>query len=1441
MDKTPAYFRARTSVLEAIRNVVRGRIVPDDNKEEVHRKEQSLVLLRNGVFPPGYHEEELIANYLRKNPRSNEPLSFTEKTSHNTWFSMHPEKVAGKEIITTSRNFPLTIEGSREDVQRIIQGKVKDMSRMRLKANAFKLKMYLQNIPAPDGDSDPDGLGELVRSEMNANIGLLRKALAESANEKEYAVTDKLSFEEVVRHYNKGITDDEIRAWVWYKRSIGTPMKGWEAYFLPDKGVVGETLYTLRQTIIKDNHFRDIGIAPEGILLGKPTRFSNEYDGKTYRIFTAINGDKQYVSEQDSRIEKTSVRTDPDALRDLVRKSVLFYNEGDLQPYPIYAYGNMYDRELQLEQDRKQIIAEYGEDVFLRQKEIVQKAKPDLLSIFHPDAAMRPKILAISGFANEFYIRELREETGVDLPESKEAFSLTEAFQYYLESLSKDQFRQSSSFEIWNYYILARKITDKDLNEEQRREVKANARNEGEELFSRFLHEALLFPDQEKLNIKWNRIYNGQSAIAYHRIPIGFECSARFRQFNLHFTPTQREGVAFMEAVGSGIIAYDVGVGKTMTAIIALAQAMYCGKASRPLIVVPNPTYGKWIREIIGYTDPKTGTVVPGVLSNTGIRVNEWYNLGTDILKGIRINRKIEAGTITIVTYEGFKKIGFSEKVMEQLFVELTNILYQSSQKTDRDKEIDYQKYREKIGVGLKGTEADIDTLGIDYLVIDEAHRCKNVFEGVKAGEDGKKRFGISGAVSETGIKAFFLCNYIQRTYGRNVMLLTATPFTNSPLEIYSMLSLVACDSMKKTGIYNLQEFFELFVLERTEFVVNYKEEIVPKDTVKSFNNRLLLQKLIYNHINYKTGEEAGVKRPCKINLPRINAVDNGHLRRLTPDQQILTYLAMTDRQRLNQNRITALARSATQGPLNMSAIFRALNYSLDNALSPFLYEGEPVDYAEFVSESPKIRYITECIRSVKEWHEQRGQPVSGQVVYMNRGKDYFYLIKEYLEKETGYKRQVRWNRVSVDEVEIITSEMSQSRKENIKEAFLEGVVKIIIGTSTIREGIDLQRKGTVIYNAYPDWNPTDIRQLEGRIWRQGNEFGYIRSVMPLVQDSMDVFVFQKLEEKTSRINDIWYRGDRGNVLDLESLDPEEVKFALVSDVEVIAGMKLKQIKADISRRLMLVNANLDTLTRFDVILRRFQILRQNCMEHLKKAREIIAATEYGTDASPRKSVREPEREDMAGLVKAIDAFMEAVPQNDRELLRIGRSLSKETMPPGVRSNWLFSEFKQYLSNVKKAEKTILAQKGYTLNDDLTEIQKAFKADQELLEQEMHTAESATFFESLKKEAYQKKSAMAVSGATPEERAAEFARLNYLLAYQSSDVDTDNCQLPVERSDTGRSDEQKRKRLRLKARALKLKLQLMKEGKENDHYGQLQAKNTGDRHRSAGAISQRIP
>ncbi|MFM8485463.1 MAG: SNF2 family helicase, partial [Bacteroidota bacterium] len=185
----------------------------------------------------------------------------------------------------------------------------------------------------------------------------------------------------------------------------------------------------------------------------------------------------------------------------------------------------------------------------------------------------------------------------------------------------------------------------------------------------------------------------------------------------------------------------------------------------------------------------------------------------------------------------------------------------------------------------------------------------------MRSDEDGNKRYNIQSATSETGQKAFLILSYIQRKFGRNTMLLTATPFTNSPLEIYSMLSLVAYDSLRGHSIASLDAFFDLFVLPTVEWTANYKEEIVEKEVIKSFTNRRILQKLIYNHILYKTGEEAGVVRPRKINLPLLYDLDNSKVR-LPPDQQVLTYINMTPRQRENQNGIVAMAKNATGGKL---------------------------------------------------------------------------------------------------------------------------------------------------------------------------------------------------------------------------------------------------------------------------------------------------------------------------------------------------------------------------------------------------------------------------------------------------------------------------------------------------------------------------------------------
>ena len=1176
------------------------------------------------------------------------------------------------------------------------------------------------------------------------------------------------TFSEMVKRYNTGISDDEIRAWVWYRRSIGIPMYGWEKYFIDGNGgYEAHLLVTTVETVIKDNHFRDLKTVPAGTILGKRISKTHQYDRITFVFFRDSEGIRMADSKHCK--EQVAQKTDRKKLDALVKSGALYYIDSDLVPYPVYAYGNMYDRIKDLERDRSFIVSTYGMDVYEKHEKVIGESKPAPLTVTNPDVKERPKILAISKFAIngedgvDISISELRDETGITL---NEKCSLQNAFRNWLSSLDKSAFDESSPYNIRQYYLDGRRLPN-GLTPEQKSITKSAARNEGERLFDRFLHEALLFDDQQRIDLIWNRLYNGMSSVAHHKIPVGFECSARFQGFDFELRPAQREGIAFLEMVGSGVIAYDVGVGKTITAIAELANSIKSGKCKRPLVIVPNATYENWKKELFGVSD-KSGQFIEGLLTGTDIKLNDWYNMGKDILKKIKIDRAVAEKSITLVTYEGMKKIGFGSGVADELFTELANILSQTENTNVRQAEIEYQKMREVIGVGLKDTVADIDALKFDYIVIDEAHNCKNVFSMVKKDkETGQKRFGMTGATSDTGIKTFFLTNYLQRKYGRNVMLLTATPFTNSPLEIYSMLSLVGYHGLRQMNIYSLSDFFERFVLETTEDTVNYKEEIVQKDVVKSFNNRLLLQRLIHNHINYKTGEEAGVQRPLKVNLPKVNEAKDGKVYKLPPGKQILTYLKMTVRQRENQNRIVELARTAKAGD-----ILRAMSRSMNNAFHPCLYDNIPPDnYADFIDESPKIKYTVECIRTVKQYHQKRSEPVSGQVIYSNRGRDCFPLIKEYLEKEAGYKTGVKWNGIKIDEVEIIDSSISQTKKENIKNAFLDGVCKVIIGTATIREGINLQRKGTVIYNLYPDWNPTDLRQLEGRIWRQKNEYGFVRVVMPLLQDSMDVFIFQKLEEKTYRINDIWYRGNRGNVLDLESLDPEEVKYALLTDIEAIATSVIKrEIKLQ-ERKIAAIEDNIKTLMEYERWRRTYDQRKEGLMYQIRYWHNNVLATVRQGISPAQKNIKE--------LLEKLTRFLEKTPVEDKEMLSIARRF--HNLYPAF-PNYYADNFKESLAIVAKAEKTILAGKGFTAADNIDDVIRAFRKDLEQAREHRSYLGSEKHKEEVMKEVTEKKEQMSIAGKSIEQRVKEFASLNYLLSYKFADRPADGSIPKTEKS-----------------------------------------------------------
>lgn len=1153
---------------------------------------------------------------------------------------------------------------------------------------------------------------------------------------------------------------------------------------------------------------------------------------------------QQAIGKQDNGWFKYIVSNPADKLKQWVKDGYLCYDGTEFLPATLFFAGNIYNRMAKVKEYETAITEAFGKEVFENQYKRLEESVPERLKILVSENE-RLYITPVDPFASEHFITALNDGTVFD-----EETSLLLAYQQWLNGLSQESFTNgSNAYEIRNYFIDNERFPN-NTNPEEKVLIKRRSQLDGLQLFSKFLFEAVTREDQQIIEHVWNSTYNAIKEYDYSRIPIGFEINRMFKNAPIDPRPALWDGVKFLTVNGSGIVAFDVGVGKTMTAILAMAQALYTGQCKRPLVIVPNPTYKKWISETIGEFNADGTIKVNGVLPQYRDRINDFYNLGVKYEKKLSQNWPKDF-TITFITYEGLERLGFSANAKEFLGERLYTILNQGNLEAR-----DVQKLRESIdsilGDVTSDTIANFDELGFDYIVCDEAHNFKKIFTRVKGRVDKNKNeretspYQISnGEPSNRGLKLFSFTQWVlDKNNMRNVVLLTATPFTNSPLEIYSMLSLVAYQNLEKRGITNLIDFFDKFIHEESELSVTIRGKFEPRPVIKTFNNRQVLQNIIFSSIIYKTGEEAGVPRPVKVVYPYLKD-ERGIF--LNPEERIETSLRPTPDQ---EYWLREIARFANQTPGNAIEPFvpksmydnrnrllgrdlLAINLAKSVTLSPYLmriggedgvllYEKENPTYTEFIDSSPKLEYTMKCMQSVRNWHISRNEPVSGIILYMNMATGYFPLIKEYLVKKVGYDKK---------EVQIIIGGISQAKKERIKEKFLAGDVKVILGSATIKEGIDLQVRTTTLFNEAMDWNPTDITQLEGRAWRQGNIHSYVRIVTPLIENSLDVFLFQKLEEKTSRINDIWYRKGRGNVLKLEEFDPKELKMGLMTDPRERVRA---EIELEITKLTNQQSVATGTITRINEAKTAIEELRGAELEINRIFETAYKTLEYQLNTFKSEltypDLSKTKQEELQSKVNSLTALLER-DKDDKTKIAVCKRYAKYRIS---QSGYGYDAEAYRIINtcdkqiirfnlLQSIQKNVLEPKGLTMADDLQPI---------ITQAETEARDIQAKIDELKSESYIDKRVQEITAEMLEkkrlsksidERVKEFESQNYLLSCLKGvhvcSLDTPEIKLiddtPANKPEPAikampASDAQKRLRIaKAKAAALALKLQLL--------------------------------
>ncbi|MFM0608656.1 SNF2-related protein [Paraburkholderia sediminicola] len=309
-----------------------------------------------------------------------------------------------------------------------------------------------------------------------------------------------------------------------------------------------------------------------------------------------------------------------------------------------------------------------------------------------------------------------------------------------------------------------------------------------------------------------------------------------------------------------GVLGFDVGLGKTLTALATTQYAHSIGVKKKTVFVVPNATLTNWKKEAgKAYLETSDCLFVGVVKGKDGKDKVDNAQVKID-LNVIRENRHAKI----FMTLEAFKLIPLREETMDAYVSYLTQnddayLLAEEEAQSKRANIAADSKAGKVKDLGVKsGALPFFEDLGVDSLVLDEAHNYKNSkmtsseFKGAKYLADPTK----SQRGMDMQAKAWYVRGLTPRNDG--VISLTATPVTNSPLEVYSMLTL-ALGEAEVNNMYGVTGA-DSFMAGACDIEEREEENIVgqmrPVRVFTGLQNAQLLRRLLQTSAVIKTAED---------------------------------------------------------------------------------------------------------------------------------------------------------------------------------------------------------------------------------------------------------------------------------------------------------------------------------------------------------------------------------------------------------------------------------------------------------------------------------------------------------------------------------------------------------------------------------------------------------
>ncbi len=589
------------------------------------------------------------------------------------------------------------------------------------------------------------------------------------------------------------------------------------------------------------------------------------------------------------------------------------------------------------------------------------------------------------------------------------------------------------------------------------------------------------------------------------------------------------------------LLAHEVGTGKTFTLISTAMEMRRLGTARKPMIVVQNATVGQFAasaKEL--YPNAKILTLEDNDRNAEGrknfyakIKYNDWDMIvvpqstfefipDSDERQMQFVQDKIDEKMLVLEQMRQADTSGRdpitrrAEKELADLQAEMAALSDGISKKRSANNE--KKKAVAKQNAAVKAQEMldrrtddveDFDDMGIDALLIDEAHEYKHLGFAT-AMQRGVK--GVDPSYSKKSQGVYLKTQAVlEKNNGRNVIFATGTPISNTAAEIWTFMRyLMPKDTMKEYGIYYFDDFVRNFgnIQQMPEFNTSGKFK-----EVNRFAGYVNLPELV--RIWSGVADTVLTKDQTEL-VKKIPEMEGGKAQDIyLPQTRALRSVMKYVREELERfDQMSGKEKKENSSiPLTMYGI--AQGAAVDARLVEMDAEDDP--------RSKTNEAVRQTLRSLKETDDYKGTVAIFADHYQNK-RSGFNLYEDIKQKLIAQG-------VPESEVVVMKPGMTIKKKLEIFDKVNRGEVRVVLGsTATLGTGVNIQeRLHTLIHLDAPN-RPMDYTQRNGRILRQGNlhkQWGKpVRVLRFGVEDSLDVTAYQRLKTKGA-IADSVMEGDR--------------------------------------------------------------------------------------------------------------------------------------------------------------------------------------------------------------------------------------------------------------------------------------------------------------------------